>query len=1169
MGHAGGASCGFTGGGNGAPDVVYDYVAPAAGIYDVRIRDAGYDAYLYVRGDSCLPQEPELGCDPGNGTADPQVTLTMEQGQRIAIVVDGESPRGGMFTLSVHRRQADLVVKSIAAPATTQAGSQVQVSAEIVNQGDGDAGPFRVEFFYAQDATLAQPVSLSPLICEVSGLRAGETVSCTPPNPLGVQLVAPGQYAIGVRVDATNGVDEYAAGNNTFAQPTTITAAPGVVLEQQVFRAADGTVYQLIQAVPVLRPTDEGRFQITTLAASSGTVTTCKQDGAKSGDPLQAAAGSTAVVDLSTITRTGILRPNSFGLPQFDERDGGRLELGATDGVLEVCGRGLCNGEPLVALTEASGGVPAACVATGAASLCKAALAPSAIRFEPAVAGEVCTDPAATIAASTKCDGAATLMNGLTLQPGEAVVFVYAPGREAFEVGLGAFGVTAAVRGGCGVDQVVSPKEQHDAVERVPFLSFTQQLLKPPSTAITFSPDGRQAYVVGDTFLSVLLQNVVTGRLERVQQLRNGVEGVRGLAGAQSVTTSPDGAYIYVASAFDSAVAVFRHDAKTGTLTFVQAEQNGVGGVHGLNGAFSVTVSPDGGNVYVASFVDSAVVVFQRDPTSGALTFVEAMQNGGGSGFNLDGASSVAVSPEGNHVYVASDLVNDVVVFRRDATSGTLAFVEVAAGGGGSVTVSPDGANVYVGLAAFQRDRASGALSFVGYPEESGGVVGGSATVSRDGANVYVAELGALAVFHRDRASGALSFFEAHESEVSVGGSEAFDGVGAVALSPNGSHVYMVSGADDTVAVFQRDGTSGALSCIDVGNDVNSVEGLDGAFSVAVSPDGGHVYVASAIDGALVVFRRDATTGALTFVEAQRNGVNGVDGLDGAFSVTVSPDGDHVYVASSFPGAVAVFQRDAVTGALTFVEGHRNGTGGADGLAGARSVAVSPGGGNVYVASFLDNAVAVFRRTATTGTLTFVEAEKNGIGGVNGIAGAESVAVSPDGSHVYVAGLGFAGGGIAVFRRNATSGALTFVDADELIGAEALTVSPDGGNVYAVSVVDGTLAVFQRDATTGVLSLVETEQNGSKVQGLNGAASVTLSPDGSHAYVTGYVDGALAVFRRDPTSGTLSFVEAERNGFDGVYGLDGAQSVAVSPDGTNVYVASDLAGTASVFRVIE
>ena len=41
-----------------------------------------------------------------------------------------------------------------------------------------------------------------------------------------------------------------------------------------------------------------------------------------------------------------------------------------------------------------------------------------------------------------------------------------------------------------------------------------------------------------------------------------------------------------------------------------------------------------------------------------------------------------------------------------------------------------------------------------------------------------------------------------------------------------------------------------------------------------------------------------------------------VDGLGSARSVTISPDGQHAYVAASGDDAVSWFTRDATTGAL-------------------------------------------------------------------------------------------------------------------------------------------------------------------------------------------------------------------------------------------------------------
>ena len=116
------------------------------------------------------------------------------------------------------------------------------------------------------------------------------------------------------------------------------------------------------------------------------------------------------------------------------------------------------------------------------------------------------------------------------------------------------------------------------------------------------------------------------------------------------------------------------------------------------------------------------------------------------------------------------------------------------------------------------------------------------------------------------------------------------------------------------------------------------------------------------------MFSRNSSTGALTYVEAKEDGVGGVDGIDSASSVTVSPDGKHVYVTSDGDGmsgvdnAVTVFSRNSSTGALSFVETKKDGVGGVDDLHYARSVTVSPDGKHVYTAAFIDDAVTVFSR---------------------------------------------------------------------------------------------------------------------------------------------------------------------------------------------------------------
>jgi cysteine-rich repeat protein len=350
-----------------------------------------------------------------------------------------------------------------------------------------------------------------------------------------------------------------------------------------------------------------------------------------------------------------------------------------------------------------------------------------------------------------------------------------------------------------------------------------------------------------------------------------------------------------------------------------------------------------------------------------------------------------------------------------------------------------------------------------------------------------------------------------------------------LALSGDGASLYVVGDHDDAVATYARNPATGALTLVETEHDGTAgVDGLDGARAVAVSPDDQHVYVASVVDDAVAVFARDAGTGALGFIESERNGVGGVEGLDGAFAVTVSPDGTSVYVASIDAGAIASFHRDTGTGELEFVEAELDGTAGVDGLAGALAVAVSPDNASVYVASLIDDAVVVFDRDVGTGALDFVERERDGVAGVDGLDNGESVAVSPDGAHVYVASSG--DHAVAAFARDPGTGALSFIEAerdgvagiDGLLGIHALALSADGASLYAAGSGDNTIALFTRDAGTGTLSFVEALRDGfGGVDGLYGAEFVAPSPDGGHVYVASTADDAVAIFGQRCGNGVL------------------------------------------------
>src|ERR671923_37344 len=264
--------------------------------------------------------------------------------------------------------------------------------------------------------------------------------------------------------------------------------------------------------------------------------------------------------------------------------------------------------------------------------------------------------------------------------------------------------------------------------------------------------------------------------------------------------------------------------------------------------------------------------------------------------------------------------------------------------------------------------------------------------------------------------------------------------------------------------------------------------------------------------------------------------------LTGPTSVAVSPDGKSVYVASYGSNAVARLNRDTTSGAITQPAGSagcvsNGGSGGCavgHALSGPASVAVSADGKNVYVASYSSNAAARLNRNTTTGAITQPAGSagcvsNGGSGGCavgHALSGPNGVAVSADGKSVYIAS--FVGNAVTRLNRNTTSGAIT-----QPTGS-AGCISNGGSGGCAVG------------------------------HALSGPASVAVSADGKNVYVASYSSDALARLTRNTTSGAITqpagtagcVSNAGSGGCAVGHALSGPNGVAVSADGESVHVAS-------------
>lgn len=378
---------------------------------------------------------------------------------------------------------------------------------------------------------------------------------------------------------------------------------------------------------------------------------------------------------------------------------------------------------------------------------------------------------------------------------------------------------------------------------------------------------------------------------------------------------------------------------------------------------------------------------------------------------------------------------------------------------------------VLCGVGADTSFGAEGDLTFKDFLQEGiPGLDGANALALSPGdEHLYVAASAgdAIGVYERDAGTGALGFVESQLSDISA----PLDNPAGVVVSPDGANVYATGFNGDTVAIYERDPTSGELTSLGaIGADAENA--IDAPIGIALSPDGGFLYVASSGGDAVTAFERDPDTGALTFVEAERDGVGGVDGLNGARGVSVSPDGENVYVAAVDDAAVTTFSRDPGTGALAPVDIERDEAGGVTTLAGARHAVSSPDGEHVFVTAGTDDALTWFTRSEGDGSLDLVDAARDNTDGVDGLNGATFAAPSRDGKSLYVAAS--ADDAVSGFSLDPVSGDASFDavirdavgGADGLDGTFAVAASGDGTSVYSAAIFEDAVAILDREPDT-------------------------------------------------------------------------------------------------------
>ena len=319
-------------------------------------------------------------------------------------------------------------------------------------------------------------------------------------------------------------------------------------------------------------------------------------------------------------------------------------------------------------------------------------------------------------------------------------------------------------------------------------------------------------------------------------------------------------------------IGVFAFDTATGALALL-------GETEGVDNPTFVRPAADGRTLYATSEVygwhEGVVAAWRIDPASGGLTYINQQPTRGSI------SAQASLHPGGRWLFVANYRMGAEGVRPSQA----VVALPVAADGG----LGPVACGVVHAGSGPDPARQEGPHPHCAVP-------------SPDGRHVLVADLGIdrIVVYAFDDATGQLT---------PAGGVALPPGTGPrhLGFTPSAAHVVVTGELANTVTAFAwRDGALTPLSSAPLLPP--GWHGESHAADIAIAPDGRFVYASNRGHDSIAVLSLDAA-GRLAPLGHQRTGRT-------PRSFALDPSGGFVLVAAQDGDTLAVFGRDAISGAL-------------------------------------------------------------------------------------------------------------------------------------------------------------------------------------------------------------------------------------------------------------
>ena len=330
--------------------------------------------------------------------------------------------------------------------------------------------------------------------------------------------------------------------------------------------------------------------------------------------------------------------------------------------------------------------------------------------------------------------------------------------------------------------------------------------------------------------------------------------------------------------------------------------------------------------MFVGTYTDlgaEGIYTCRLDSATGAIECLDVQPG-------VENPTFLAIDPSGEHLYAVSEhqFGDGLITAYAIGPHGSLELLNSQpTGGAGPCHLQVDRTDSYVVVANYfggsvcilpiQPDGSLGERSdFIQHegasihPERQRQAHAHCVNIDRSNTLVHVCDLGidAIVVYRIDHETGRLVALPDLTVRAEPG-----DGPRHFAVHPSHAHAYAVNELGSTVAVYDYDAPSGALTVKQrISTLPSEWNGETTCADIHVSPDGRFVYASNRGHDSIAVFAVEAGTGRLTSLgqtstrgETPRN-------------FLITPDGRFLLAANQNSGNIVVFQIDKASGQLEF-----------------------------------------------------------------------------------------------------------------------------------------------------------------------------------------------------------------------------------------------------------